>query len=66
MDNLFEQMVNINKAHGYDILAKQVDELKQVIRDLIDKGDLDDLVFTDEESTKDFKEVLNKAKILSL
>lgn len=66
MDNLFEQMANISKAHGFDILAKHVEELKQVIRDLIDKGDLNDLEFTDDESTKDFKEVLSKAKILSL
>jgi len=28
MDNLFEQMANITKAHGYDILSKQVGELK--------------------------------------
>ena len=28
MDNLFEQMANITKAHGYDILSKQVAVLK--------------------------------------
>ena len=28
MENLFEQMTNITKAHGYDILSKQVGELK--------------------------------------
>lgn len=27
-DNLFEQAANISKAHGYDILAKQVGELQ--------------------------------------
>jgi len=29
MDNLFEQMANISKAHGYDILVEQVKELKE-------------------------------------
>ena len=66
MYNLFEQMANIGKAHGYDILSEQVKELKQVIRDLIEKGDLNDLRFTDQESTDDFINTLNKAKILSL
>lgn len=28
MDDLFQQMANISKAHGYDILAEQVKELK--------------------------------------
>lgn len=28
-DSLFEQMTNISKAHGYDILADQVEELKE-------------------------------------
>lgn len=27
--NLFEEAANISKAHGYDILAKQVVELKE-------------------------------------
>lgn len=63
---LFNQMVNISKAHGYDILADHVKELKQVIRDLIESGDLNDLEFTDKESTDEFKTILNKAKILSI
>lgn len=29
MDNLFEQMTNITKAHAYDIIAKQRDELME-------------------------------------
>ena len=29
MDNLFEQLTNISKAHGYDILSQQVKELKE-------------------------------------
>ncbi len=65
-DNLKEQIVNISKAGAYDVVSKQVGELKEVIRQLIDKGDLNDLEFTDKESTDEFKEVLNKAKILSL
>ena len=28
MDGLFEQMANISKAHAYDIVSKQVQELK--------------------------------------
>ena len=28
MDNLFEQMVNISKAHGYDILSKRCKQLE--------------------------------------
>lgn len=66
MDGLFEQIANISKAHGYDILAGHVNNLKQVIKELIEAGDLDDLVFTDKESTDNFKSILNKAKILSL
>lgn len=65
-DFLTESIVNISKAGAYDVVSKQVGELKEVIRQLIDKGDLNDLVFTDQESTDEFKEVLNKAKILSL
>jgi len=66
MDSLFEQMANISKAHGYDILAKQVGELKEVIRRLIEIGELQDLTFTDEAATKLFQYWVNKAKILSL
>lgn len=29
MNGLFEQMSNISKVHGYDILAEQVGELKK-------------------------------------
>ena len=63
--NLKDTIVNISKAAAYDILAAQVKELKQVIKDLIEVGELDDLEFTDEEGTEEFKAVLNKAKILS-
>ncbi len=67
MDSLFEQMSNLTKAHAYDKVAvPQINELKQIIRDLIEHGDLDDLVFTDDESTEKFKYFLKKAKILSL
>lgn len=34
MENLFEQMANISKAHGYDILSKQVGELKEENRNM--------------------------------
>lgn len=66
MDNLFEQIANISKAHGYDILVNQVKELKAVINDLIEVGELDDLTFTEEAQTEEFKSIINKAKILAL
>lgn len=66
MEDLFNQIANISKAGAYDILAQQVRELKQVIRDLIEKGELDDLKFTDENDTAEFKTTLNRAKILSM
>ena len=34
MDNLFEQAAQITKAHGYDILANQVKELKEENKEL--------------------------------
>lgn len=37
-DDLFEQITNITKAHGYDILSEQVKELKEANKDLIDVG----------------------------
>lgn len=66
MDNLFEQIATISKAGAYDILAEQVKELKQVIRDLIEAGELDDISFTDANDTAEFKTILNRAKILSM
>lgn len=39
--NLFEEAANISKAHGYDILAKQVVELKEEVKKW--KEDHDDL-----------------------
>lgn len=66
MDNLFEQFANISKAHAYDILTDHVKELKEVIRQLIDAGDLEDLEFTTEADTLKFKLILNRAKNLIL
>lgn len=66
MDNLFEQMANISKAHAYDILAAHVGELKEIIRSLIEVGELEDLTFTNDEDSERFKKLVNKAKILSL
>lgn len=63
---LFESAVNISKAHAYDIVCEQVIKLKQIVKDLIEKGDLDGLEFTDQKSTDDFKATLRTAKILSL
>lgn len=66
MENVFEQITNISKAGAYDVLADHVKELKEVIRQLIKVGELDDLEFTDSGDTEEFKKVLNKAKMLSL
>lgn len=66
MDSIFEQMANISKAHGYDILTGQVRELKQVIKCLISAGELDNLEFPDKDHTDKFKNILKTAKILSL
>ena len=66
MDELFEQITNISKASSYDIVCDQVNNLKVIIRELIKFGQLDDLVFTDENDTKKFKEILNKAKFNSI
>lgn len=67
MNSIYEQITAINKAHGFDILAAHVKELKQVIRELIDKGGLDNLTpYTDKEQEKKFQEILNRAKKLAL
>lgn len=65
-DRLFEQAALISKANAYDIVANQVGELKEAIRQLIEIGELEDIVFTDEAGTKLFKYWVNRAKILSL
>ena len=66
MDTLFEQAVNISKAHAFDIVSKQVGELKEVIKELIDFGELEDLQFTESVDTEIFQNLVKKAKILSL
>ena len=66
MEYLFEQLTNITKASAYDIVSAQVNDLKVIIRELIEFGQLDDLIFTDENDTKKFKEILKKAKINSI
>ncbi len=64
--NLFDQMANISKAHAYDVLVNQVKALKQVINDLISFGELEDVSFTNETETKQFQDLVLKAKILAL
>lgn len=66
MDSLFQQAANISKAQGYDILADHVGELKEVIRELIAVGELEELEFTEPTTTAAFKQLIKKAKILSL
>ena len=64
--NLFEQAAQISKAHAYDIVSEQVKELKEVIRELVRVGELEDITFTDEAATKLFQYWVNRAKTLSL
>lgn len=63
-DNLFEQFATITKASAYDIVSKQVGELKEVIRELIEEGELDKMA-TNPGATDRFKKLVKKAKILS-
>jgi len=65
-NNLFEQMAQISKSSAYDIVAKQRDELKQTMRELIAFGELEDLEFTEPATTAAFKQLIQKAKIQSL
>lgn len=39
MDNFFEQAALISKAHGYDVLADYVKELKELMREVITWND---------------------------
>lgn len=64
MDNLLEQITNISKAYGYDILSTQVKELKLIIRELIRVGELEDLQFNDDADTAEFQYIVNRAKIM--
>lgn len=59
MDNLFEQMANISKANGYDILAVHVKELKEMMRELIEAVEK-------KMPENELNPIINKAKILSL
>lgn len=65
-DNLFEQMANITKAQGYEILVEQVKELKATIRLLIEVGELEDLTFVGSTDTALFQALVKKAKLLSI
>lgn len=67
-DMLQEQIVNISKAHAYDILVEQVGELKAVIRELIEVGRLDihHMDFEYIADQEEFKKLVDKAKILSM
>lgn len=66
MDNLFKQFTNISKAHAYDIVSQQVKELKEIICQLLEVGELEDLTFTNDTETAEWKSLINKAKIASI
>lgn len=71
-DSLFEQMATITKAHAYDILSKQVTELKNCNRELIES--LNELISLNEQISQNFnfpaikkaKTLIQKSKLLSL
>lgn len=74
MDNLFEQLTNISKAHAYDILSEQVKELradnkilKEALRYLLQsyRADFKNITgseLNETEAVKQAKEVINKCK----
>lgn len=59
MNDLFEQMANISKAHGYDILSQQVKDLKMVIKELV-------VAVENKLPETEINHIINRAKILSL
>lgn len=63
-DELFEQMANISKAHAYDIVSKQVGELKEIIRQLIPFAE--DYEVGTQEAADHLTKLINKAKIAAL
>ena len=54
-----------NREQNHYILSGMVRDLKQVTRELIAFGELDDLAFTNEHETKAFQQLVEKAKKLS-
>lgn len=37
MDNLFEQMATISKAHAYDIVSKQAEQYRKALEHVIER-----------------------------
>lgn len=79
MSELFEQVANIAKAHNADIYAKQVQELKECNKELIltierllereDYSLTSNTAYGNNRLNRliaDAKNIINKAKILSL
>lgn len=62
MDNLFNQMANISKAHGYNILADQVKDLKEALRDMILLHETNE----GRKLTPEYEAKVKKAKLLSI
>jgi hypothetical protein len=58
-DFLFNELNTLNKAAAYGYLLPKYEELKKLIIDLIDLGELESITFTDEEDTRKYREVLN-------
>lgn len=56
--------VRESRENTHYILSGMVRDLKQVIRELIAFGELEDLTFTNERATKAFQQLIEKAKKL--
>ena len=65
-DFLTESIVNISKAGAYDIVSKQVGELKEMIRELLKEGELEELDFIEPEENEKWQAIVKRAKLLSL
>lgn len=63
-DFIFNELNTLNKAAAYGYLLPKYQELKKLIIDLIDLGELESIIFTDEEDTRRYREVLDKIKLL--
>ncbi len=55
-----------NSEFQKDLATSTIIELKETIKQLIEVGELEDITFTDKESTEEFQTLIEKAKKLSL
>jgi len=63
-DQLFQQAAQITKAHAYDIIAPQVKELKEALKEIIDEWQRQKGLFKDLEKDGWMDAKINNAKRL--